>query len=115
MRYTRCLASLGECRRHIAANERQRRRLGFAMWTVLTKSDGRIVGGGGPYVDPFDPDWGVELAYRFAPAAWGRGYATELARFSLTLGRDRLGLRKVLAIAHPGNAASRAVLEKAGF
>jgi RimJ/RimL family protein N-acetyltransferase len=115
MRYTQCLPSLRECRRHIAADERQRRRIGCAMWTVLTKVDGRIVGRGGLYLDPFDPDWGIELAYHFAPAAWGRGYATELARFSLALARDRLGLEEVLAFAHPDNAASRAVLRKAGF
>ena len=58
---------------------------------------------------------GVEVGYFFAPAAWGKGYATELTRFCLEIARRRFRLPLVTAFAHPDNAGSRRVLEKAGF
>lgn len=115
MRHTQRIASLRCCRRHIAGHERQRRKVGCAPWTIATKADHRIIGWGGLYDDPFDRGWGIELGYFFAPTAWGKGYASELAAFSLTLARDRLALSEVRAFAHADNAASRRVLEKAGF
>jgi ribosomal-protein-alanine N-acetyltransferase len=36
---------------------------------VRTKADGRTIGFGGLYDDPFDPGCGVEVGYRFAPSA----------------------------------------------
>jgi ribosomal-protein-alanine N-acetyltransferase len=115
MRYTFRLASLPECRRHIAGHECQRRKRGFGPWTVRRKADERIIGFGGLYDDPFDPGWGPEVGYHFAPSAWGHGYATELTRHCLEVARDRLGLAEVRAFAHPDNTASRRVLEKSGF
>ncbi len=115
MRHTHHLATLCDCRRHVARHERQRRRIGCAPWAVLDRIDGRLVGYGGVFVDPFDPDWGLEVGYWFAPSAWGRGYATELTEASLRFARDRLGLSEIQAFAKPENAASRRVLEKAGF
>jgi [ribosomal protein S5]-alanine N-acetyltransferase len=44
MRYTHCDASLRECRRRIIAHEWRRRRDGYAPWTVVRKSDCRIIG-----------------------------------------------------------------------
>lgn len=115
MRHTHRHESLRECRRHVAAHERQRRHLGFAPWTIRRRDDSRIIGWGGLYEDPFDCGWGVEIGYFFAPAAWGKGYATELTRFCLDIAHRRFRLPAVAAFAHPGNAGSRRVLEKAGF
>jgi RimJ/RimL family protein N-acetyltransferase len=115
MRQTSRLETLRDCRRHIAGHERQRRKVGYGPWTVRTKADGEIVGFGGLYDDPFDPGWGIEVGYAFASRAWGNGYATELTNFCLALARQELGVYLVRAFAHPDNAASRRVLEKAGF
>ncbi|GMV63514.1 MAG: hypothetical protein AMXMBFR74_26820 [Parvibaculum sp.] len=112
--YTFNIESLRECRRHIAANECQRRKLGYALWVVLEKADSRVIGFGGLYDDPFDTGWGPEIAYHFLPDVRGRAYATELARYSLTVARE-LNLPEVRAFAHPDNIASMRVLEKAGF
>lgn len=114
-RYTHCDASLRECRRRLAAFEWQRRRVGYAPWAVVAKANGKPVGWGGLYVDPFDPDWGPELGYSFHPAAWGQGFATELAQACLRWADTALALPEVRAFAHPDNIASRRVLERAGF
>jgi len=115
MQFTAVQPDLRALRRHIAVHERQRRRIGCAPWTIIEKASGAIVGWGGLYHDPFDPGWGIEVAYLFAPSAWGRGYATELVRFCLEVAEVRLRLDSLVAFAHPGNTASRRVLEKTGF
>jgi len=115
MRHTHSFADLRACRRHLAGHEWQRRRRGYAPWTVIDKAAGAIVGWGGLLEDPFDPGWGIEVGYWFASAAWGKGYATELVRACLAEARDRLHLSELRAFVRPGNAASQRVLEKAGL
>ena len=115
MRHTHCDASLRACRRRIAVHEWRRRRDGYAPWTIVAKADGRIIGWGGLYDDPFDPGWGAEVGYFFHPAAWGNGYATELVTACMSLADDTLRLPAVTAFARPENVGSRRVLEKAGF
>jgi ribosomal-protein-alanine N-acetyltransferase len=115
MRHTHAVASLRECRRRVAAHEWCRRRNGYAPWTILTRTDGRIIGWGGLYDDPFDPGWGVEIAYFFHPKVWGRGYATELTSACVIVADDVLQLPEVKAFARPENTGSRRVLEKNGF
>lgn len=114
MRFTTALGSVEGCRLHVARHERQRRRVGYAPWVVVERLSGRIAGYGGLYDDPFDPGWGVEAGYFFAPWAWGQGYASELTRERLSLA-GRRSLDQVSAFAHPQNVASQRVLEKAGF
>lgn len=115
MRHTHADASLRDCRRRIAAHEYRRRRDRVAPWTILTKSDESIVGWGGLYIDQFDPIWGMEVGYFFHPSVWGRGYASELIAVSTRVADETLHLPELSAFAHRDNAASRRVLEKAGF
>ncbi len=114
MRFTHVQPDLRACRRHIAAYEHQRARIGCAPWTIFDRSE-NIVGWGGLYEDPFDRGWGIEVGYFFAPSAWGHGYATELATLCVDIARRELQLETLTAFAHPDNAGSRRVLEKAGF
>jgi ribosomal-protein-alanine N-acetyltransferase len=115
MRYTHTDTSLRECRRRIAVHEWRRRRDGYAPWTIVTKTDNRIIGWGGLYDDPFDPRWGVEVGYFFHPAIWGRGYATELLGAAMSVADDVLRLPEVRAFARPENIGSQRALLKAGF
>jgi ribosomal-protein-alanine N-acetyltransferase len=112
MRHTHRQPSLRSMRRHIAGHRCQAARLGFGCWTI--RHEGRVVGFGGLNDDPFDPGYGPEIAYFFARDAWGKGLAGELVAASLELAR-RLGLPAVRAFVHPDNAASRRVLDRAGF
>lgn len=115
MRHTHVDRSFAACRRRIAVHEWRRRRDGFAPWTAVEKAGGAIAGWGGLYNDPFDPGWGVEVGYFFHPAAWGRGYASELVGAAVDLADRTLGLPEVRAFSRPENTGSRRVLEKAGF
>lgn len=115
MLHTHADPSLRACRRRVAVHEWRRRHDGYAPWAVTAKADGRIIGWGGIYDDPFEPGWGVEIGYFFHPAFWGQGYATELVAASLDIADRVLRLPALHAFARPENAASRRLLEKAGF
>ncbi|WP_296947317.1 GNAT family N-acetyltransferase [uncultured Massilia sp.] len=56
----------------------------------------------------------VDLGYAFLEAHRGHGYAWEAANAALALA-PALGLRRVVAITTPGNAASNGLLRKLGM
>ena len=60
-----------------------------------------------------EPD--VEIAYRLAREAWGRGIATEAATALVAHALGPLGLSRVVAVTYPDNQASQRVLDKVGF
>lgn len=115
MRYTFCPTSRAEAEQRLRAYAALDEQLGFAPWTVVLRAAARIIGWGGLNIDPFDPGWGVEVAYFFDPTCWGQGYATELVRASIEHGFAQPGLPEIGAFAHPQKAASIRVLEKCGF
>jgi ribosomal-protein-alanine N-acetyltransferase len=57
----------------------------------------------------------VEVAYRLARSAWGRGIATEAAEALVAHALGALGLPRVVAVTYPENRASQRVLDKLGF
>ena len=56
----------------------------------------------------------IELAYHVVPSAWNRGYASEAAFALLDLAWQD-DVDHVVAVAMPGNVASRRVMEKLGM
>lgn len=57
----------------------------------------------------------IEIGYRFARAAWGRGFATDAAAAALDHGFRALALDPIVAVSDPDNAASHNVLRKIGL
>lgn len=57
----------------------------------------------------------IEVGYRFAKPAWGKGYATEAGRALVDYGFGHMGLKRIVAIADVRNGASNRVLEKLGL
>jgi len=57
----------------------------------------------------------IEIGYRFTPAAWGQGVATEAACEILDHGFRVLKIDPIVAVAHPENRASHGVLRKIGL
>src|SRR4030095_14220666 len=57
----------------------------------------------------------VEVGWRLARKAWGKGLATEAARASLKVAFERLLLSEVVSFTAVGNLRSRAVMERIGM
>lgn len=53
--------------------------------------------------------------YRFAPEAWGKGYATEFTKKAIDFGFNEDDKEEIFGIVRPSNIASIKVLEKAGM
>ncbi len=115
MRFTHVQSSLEALRDYLVRHEAQRQKVGCAPWVVSEKAGGNVIGFGGLYEDPFDPGWGLETAYFFRPSAWGRGYASELVRYSIDEARRLALWPRLSAFSHPDNVASERVIVKAGF
>jgi RimJ/RimL family protein N-acetyltransferase len=57
----------------------------------------------------------LSLYHRFAPAAWGHGYAGEMVRAALDLAARLDGGEPVVAVIRDTNAPSLRVAERAGL
>jgi RimJ/RimL family protein N-acetyltransferase len=88
-------------------------RLGFGLWLTALKHDGTPVGICGLIKRETLPD--VDLGFALLSRFHGRGYAREAAGAAMAHARDVVGLRRVVAIASPANAASRRLLQDLGF
>ena len=110
----RGVRTLPDARRYLDDGPRRSyARNGFGLWCVVPKGGDAPVGMCGLIRRDTLPD--VDVGFAFLPEAWGRGYARESAAAVLDHARDVLGLRRVLAITDPENAASIRVLERVGM
>ena len=87
----------------------------LGVWAVEERASGRLIGHAILQYAPINGEERVELGYAFARAAWGQGYATELAHGLLRFGIDTLNLDQIYGVVLPENSASRRVLEKIGM
>jgi RimJ/RimL family protein N-acetyltransferase len=98
---------------------------GFGLFAVRRRDDARLLGSVG--LLPWNPaTWTpasraaigksaeIEIGWTIARDAWGAGYASEAARAVHDWARDELGLRRLISLIHPDNAASIRVAEKLG-
>ena len=85
----------------------------LGLWRIEAREDGAFCGIGALLRMPDGVD--VEVAYRLARAAWGRGFATEAAGALVAHGLHTLGLPRLVAVTYPDNHASQRVLDKLGF
>jgi RimJ/RimL family protein N-acetyltransferase len=81
-------------------------------WFSLKPCDIAFIGVGGALQQPTRH---VELGYRLERQAWGRGFATEVARALVAHGFGSLGLEEVVAVTIHENRASIRVMEKLGM
>lgn len=90
-------------------------RHGFGFWAL--DADGVFIGFVGlqhvPFEAVFTPS--IEIGWRLAHAAWGRGYASEAARAALHHGFTSLRLCDVVSFTALSNLRSRAVMERIGM
>lgn len=87
----------------------------LGVWAVEERATGHVIGHALLQYAQINGENRVELGYAFAHAAWGHGYATELAHALLRFGFDTLNLAQVYGVVLPENSASRHILEKIGM
>lgn len=109
----RGVRTLDDARAYIDRAVEAYRRLGFGLWLVELRDGGVPVGLCGLIRRDALED--VDVGFAFLPAYRGRGYASEAAAAVLDYGWRVVGLRRVVAIVSPDNAASVRVLERLGF
>jgi RimJ/RimL family protein N-acetyltransferase len=91
-------------------------RYGFGFWAVEIRASGEFIGFTGlNTMDEGTPFSGVELGWRLARSAWGRGYATEAGLAALRYGFDAVGLPEVVAVTMARNVRSQAVMRRIGM
>jgi RimJ/RimL family protein N-acetyltransferase len=85
---------------------------GHSLYVVELKEDGSLIGMCGLIKrDTLDE---IDLGYAYLPGWRGQGYAYEAARAVLDYA-PTLGIRRLLAIVSPANAASNGLLRKLGM
>jgi [ribosomal protein S5]-alanine N-acetyltransferase len=106
--------------RHVsAADARSFVRFSDEEWATMPvgpllafeREGGRLVGSTGISMET---TWRASTGYLLAADSFGRGYATEMARAMVELGKE-LRLRRLYALCHVDHRASAHVLEKSGF
>ena len=86
----------------------------FNIWAVFAKNSLEYVGHAGIYPrQTKKEDW--EFTYLLKQTAWGKGYATEVARKIIEFGFEELNLPEVFATVDDVHSASIRVMEKAGM
>lgn len=89
---------------------------GFGYWTAALREEPQsLIGVGGLMYKDIAGERVANLYYRLRRSAWGRGYATELARAARRLAFDTLGLDRIVARVHPANTRSIRILERLGM
>jgi RimJ/RimL family protein N-acetyltransferase len=86
---------------------------GFGLFMVELKDSSVSIGMCGLLKRDNLPD--VDIGFAFLPKYWMKGYAFESASSVLKYAKETIGLKRILGIVNPNNAASIRVLEKLGL
>jgi RimJ/RimL family protein N-acetyltransferase len=114
MRYFPSVMSREECEVFVV-REMRRGSEGFCRWVV--EVDGSFAGFTGlaqaTYVGTFTPC--VEVGWRLAPWAWGKGYASEAAKESLRIGFEEHKISEIFSFTTETNTPSESVMKRIGM
>jgi len=114
MRFIAAPGSPAMGRESVAARSFAHVEAGLGYWSVFATGDEPPLGYVGLIPQGEGRD-GVQLSYRFAPRAWGHGYAGEAAARLLRYGFEALALARIALLTHPDNVASCRLAERLGF
>jgi RimJ/RimL family protein N-acetyltransferase len=88
---------------------------GYGLFSVIHKSDQRLIGDCGLEQMDVEGALAVELGYDFRSDYWNQGYATEAASAARDYAFQVLELPSLISLIRVGNEASRRVSEKIGM
>ena len=90
---------------------------GWGFWAVSLKENATFIGFLG--LNDIDPSFpfapAVEIGWRLAFDAWGKGYATEGAKAVLQYGFETVNLNEIVSFTAVQNQRSRRIMEKIGM
>ena len=84
----------------------------FDLWPVIEKATGQLIGHCGLIDKEVEGKVEIELVYVFAKRAWGKGYATEIAKAIADYAFNQFGLNRIISLINPQNVASENVAKK---
>jgi RimJ/RimL family protein N-acetyltransferase len=90
---------------------------GYGLWALEVDATGEFVGFTGLAVPSFNAHFtpAIEVGWRLARSAWGKGYATEAGLASIAFGFRDAGLDEIVSFTSAANMRSRAVMERIGM
>lgn len=112
------ISSIEEVDEIILKIRSQYRMNGIGRWAVIEKNTGEFIGWSGlKYITEEENNRThfYDVGYRFLPAYWGKGYATESAKAALDYGFRKMNIEEIIGTCHEENKASRRALEKCGL
>ena len=86
---------------------------GYGQWALERKEDGASIGRAGLWNPPGWP--GVEVGWKLARDAWGKGYATEAGQAAIEWTWRTLDAPELISIIHQENTRSINVAERLGM
>ena len=87
----------------------------YDLWPVVERAAGDVIGHCGLLDKEVEERPEIELVYVFARAAWGKGYATEIACALRDYAFETMKLPRLISLIEPENAASERVAIKVGM
>ena len=88
---------------------------GLSLYLVEEKVSGKPIGRSGLIPWQLETGFHWEVGYTFAHTHWGKGYATEAARFLARYAFESLKANHVISLIHPHNTSSIHVAKKIGM
>lgn len=86
---------------------------GYGRFATVYKPENKVIGFAGLKYEPTLGE--TDIGFRFLPAYWGKGLATEVSIELIKYGFDTLNLERIIGIAMPENIGSCKVLQKIGL
>lgn len=88
----------------------------FGDWAISLKDNPeRIIGFGGLSISSYADISINNLGYRFSTESWGKGLATEFAKYAISYGFGEIKLPEISAVVRANHMASQKVLTNAGL
>jgi len=91
-------------------------RHGFGLWCLFENNTKEFLGRGGLRYQTLDNGCKIiELAYMLHKKYWGKGYATELARYSIHIGLKQWNFPEIIILTTAPNIRSQKVVNNMGI
>lgn len=94
---------------------RDYQKYGLGLYAVEDAVSGEFLGRSGLIPWQLENTLMWEIGFTFKPAAWGKGFASESAKFLLEWGFQNLEVSFLISLIHPENQKSIQVAEKIGM